>query len=318
VFLAKLFAWQRRRARAHGIADPHAGAITFVQRFDSLLNLNCHAHAVLPDGVFAAGPDGAVQFHPLPPPWEDDVARVLGQVARAIHRLVERHLAQRGDAEPLDLLAAEQAQAITALPWPDRPPPPKPTSRRSAFLDGYSLHADRFIDANDREDLEQLCRYGTRSPIANARLSCDPTGRVILSLKRLPQASLARRSHRTHVHPDRFPPPLGDPDPTTAPSSHSLPRGFAPHHHLRAAIVHAAAADQPHPAPRRRLPWADLLKRVFAVDVLVCDTCGGSMRILAVLPAGEASRAILEHLGLPTKPPPCTRAPPGRRLTAPD
>jgi hypothetical protein len=89
---------------------------------------------------------------------------------------------------------------------------------------------------------------------------------------------------------------------------------FAPHHHLRAAIVHTAAADPAHPAPRRRLPWADLLKRVFAVDVLVCDTCGGSMRILAVLPAGEASRAILEHLGLPTESPPRTRAPPGRRF----
>jgi hypothetical protein len=91
--------------------------------------------------------------------------------------------------------------------------------------------------------------------------------------------------------------------------------GTAPHHHLRAAIVHAACTDQlqPHPAPRRWLNWADLLKRVFAVDVLVCDTCGGSMRILAVLPAGEASRAILELLGLPTEPPLRMRAPLGRQ-----
>lgn len=43
-------------------------------------------------------------------------------------------------------------------------------------------------------------------------------------------------------------------------------------------------------------------------------TCGDSMRILAVLPAGEASRAILEHLGLSTQPSPHTRAPPGRRF----
>jgi hypothetical protein len=93
---------------------------------------------------------------------------LLGQIARAIYRLIERHLAQRGDDEPLDLLAAEQAQAITALPWPDRAPPPKPTSHRSAFLDGYSLYADRLIDANDREGLERVCRYGTRSPIASA------------------------------------------------------------------------------------------------------------------------------------------------------
>ena len=92
-----------------------------------------------------------------------------------------------------------------------------------------------------------------------------------------------------------------------------MPHGvFAPHHHLRATSVHTTAAEQPHPAPRRRLPWADLLKRVFAVDVLVCDTCGGSMRILAVLPAGEASRTILEHLGLPTRPPSRALAPPCR------
>jgi hypothetical protein len=65
-------------------------------------------------------------------------------------------------------------------------------------------------------------------------------------------------------------------------------------------------------APRRWLNWADLLKRVFAIDVLICDTCGGSMRILAVLPEGEASRTILEHLGLPPRPPSRAHAPPGR------
>ena len=47
----------------------------------------------------------------------------------------------------------------------------------------------------------------------------------------------------------------------------------------------------------RRLPWADLPKRVFATDVLVCDTCGSNMRTFAILPAGEASHAIVEHLG---------------------
>jgi len=31
----------------------------------------------------------------------------------------------------------------------------------------------------------------------------------------------------------------------------------------------------------RRLPWADLLRRTFAVDVLRCDRCGGPRRVLA-------------------------------------
>jgi hypothetical protein len=85
---------------------------------------------------------------------------------------------------------------------------------------------------------------------------------------------------------------------------------FAPHHHLRPAIVLAgataaiAAAEPTRPASRRRLDWASLLKRVFATDVLVCDTCGGAMHILAILPKGDASRSLLAHLGLPTEPPP--------------
>jgi hypothetical protein len=61
---------------------------------------------------------------------------------------------------------------------------PKSTGRRSAFLDGYSLHADRLVDAGDRDGLERLCRYGARSPVANSRLSLDSSGGVVLSFKR--------------------------------------------------------------------------------------------------------------------------------------
>ena len=34
---------------------------------------------------------------------------------------------------------------------------------------------------------------------------------------------------------------------------------------------------------RRRLGWAALLARVFAVDVMLCTTCGGRLRLVAVL-----------------------------------
>ena len=35
--------------------------------------------------------------------------------------------------------------------------------------------------------------------------------------------------------------------------------------------------------PLRRYAWADLLRRVFAVDVLECPDCGGRMRLLAAI-----------------------------------
>ena len=59
----------------------------------------------------------------------------------------------------------------------------------------------------------------------------------------------------------------------------------------------------------RRYPWADLLRRVFAVEVLECPDCGGRMRILAAILPPEATCAILECLGLPSRTPPAALSP---------
>jgi hypothetical protein len=45
------------------------------------------------------------------------------------------------------------------------------------------------------------------------------------------------------------------------------------------------------PIPRR-LPWADLLKRVFGVDALRCQ-CGKSMRLLAAITDLAVARRVL-------------------------
>ena len=45
-------------------------------------------------------------------------------------------------------------------------------------MDGFSLHAARTVEADDREGLERLCRYGLRSPLSLERLSVDSEGRV--------------------------------------------------------------------------------------------------------------------------------------------
>ena len=64
--------------------------------------------------------------------------------------------------------------------------------------------------------------------------------------------------------------------------------------------------------PRQRLTWAELLKRVFAIDVLTCPHCGGPRKLVALINDGLVVRKILEHLGLPTEPPALApaRAPP--------
>ena len=53
IFVEAIFVSYRKRARAHGLAGTECGAVTFVQRFGSSLNLNVHFHVVVLDGVFA-------------------------------------------------------------------------------------------------------------------------------------------------------------------------------------------------------------------------------------------------------------------------
>ena len=51
----------------------------------------------------------------------------------------------------------------------------------------------------------------------------------------------------------------------------------------------------------RGIKWAELLKRVFLTDVLLCRLCGGERRIIAQIDEGPVARKILAHLGLPTR-----------------
>jgi hypothetical protein len=80
---------------------------------------------------------------------------------------------------------------------------------------------------------------------------------------------------------------------------------------LRATGARSERNDPPVPAGRgaqpstpRRLSWAELMQRVFAIDVLRCPRCGGRMRVLAAIHDPQAVRAILECLGLASRPPP--------------
>jgi hypothetical protein len=54
---------------------------------------------------------------------------------------------------------------------------------------------------------------------------------------------------------------------------------------------------------KTKATWAELLKRVFEIDVLTCPWCGGKRRLIALITDGAVVRRILEHLGLPTAAP---------------
>jgi len=64
-----------------------------------------------------------------------------------------------------------------------------------------------------------------------------------------------------------------------------------------------------HPPTHRSRyrPWPELLKRTFAIDVEKCPSCGGRLKLRALVTRPASVERYLRYLGEPTAPPP--RAP---------
>jgi putative transposase len=99
---------------------------------------------------------------------------------------------------------------------------------------------------------------------------------------------------------------------------------FAAHASLRAKIVPSARGAQKKKAQRGQgaeatpryvaMTGAQRLKRVFLIDVTVCEHCGGAVKIIACIEDKVTVRKILAHVERAASPPgqlPPARGPPG-------
>ena len=50
------------------------------------------------------------------------------------------------------------------------------------------------------------------------------------------------------------------------------------------------------------------MARVFEVDVLRCDQCGGRRKVVAFIPEGTQAQELLERLGIDSTAPPLAKA----------
>ena len=169
-----------------------------------------------------------------------------------------------------------------------------------ADIDGFSLHAAVRCGADDRQSLEQLCRYITRPALANERVQTNAAGQVVLKLK------TPWRDGTTHLvmSPLEFMQRLAALVPRPRLHLIRFHGVLAPNAKLRALVVPqelepAAQAAPPaeceaicaHHRPVR-LSWARLLKRVFDLDLDLehCPNCGGELKIIAAILRGEPGR----------------------------
>jgi hypothetical protein len=91
---------------------------------------------------------------------------------------------------------------------------------------------------------------------------------------------------------------------------------LAPHAKLRAAIIPQPAQKDSAPVHEHahgnaaRMRWAQLLKRVFDIDLEHCPQCGGALKIIAAIKEPAVIVRILTHLGLHARAPPRSPARP--------
>jgi hypothetical protein len=78
---------------------------------------------------------------------------------------------------------------------------------------------------------------------------------------------------------------------------------FAPNHRLREQVTparrgrrSAETTDEPAPAPHVSMTWAQRLKRVFKIDILTCEHCGGPVKVIASIEDPVVIKKILNHL----------------------
>jgi hypothetical protein len=184
-------------------------------------------------------------------------------------------------------------------------------------FEGFDLHAAITVAADDRAALERLARYVLRPPVAQDRLALTPEGQVLVTLK----AEWADGTTHLLFAPVEFLEKLAALTPRPRINLVIYHGILAPHARARAQAVargpatstieerppaseesgtaapaatpEAAGVSNPGAPPaesRPRVPenprnwaWADLMRRVFDLDVLACPRCGGRMSVIATI-----------------------------------
>ena len=244
--------------------------------------------------------------HRTPRPTPAELARLLHTIGKCVARRLERggFLVRDPEHEHLDVEPAEALdqligasihyriaigpnagkKALTLRTVPARPEPF--ASTLLARQPGFSRHAATRCEANQRDQLEKLCRAITRPAIANQRLSMNERGQVIVRFKQPFRAStrLYRPPRRAGAATQTQPHPL----------FHGV---FAPNGKHRQRIVPRRepepAKPDPSPAP---MTWMQRLKRVFAIDIETCPKCGGTLRVIACIEDPDVIATILGHI----------------------
>jgi hypothetical protein len=336
--IQEVFRYQRLRARrALGLSSTrqsHTGAMVAVQRFGSALNLNIHFHALVLDGVFVVDAFGHPTFVPLTPPSLEDLHRVATRIANAVLALLRRRRIWLDELEEEEDPVAQRSESLAGMAQASiagtlvfgsagakpvrlkdaRQWVPDQVERAGKAL-GFVLDAEVRVSADNRFHRERLCRYLLRPPLAKGRLHETMDGMYAFELKtpwpdgtrviffsgeelvaRLTALVPPPRMHLVHYFGVLAPNarlrkqvvPEAPEDPDQNPCGHS---------------VAYTETRNGRTIRRRWVPWAQLLLKVFSIDVMACPRCDSRMQRIAVIQQPSVIATILDCLSRKEQPP---------------
>ena len=263
---------------ALGAGEVVPGAIVCVQSFGSTAHWHPHLHVLMSDGGYRR--DGTY----LPAPAHDGAVLVEAWRRAVLAWFVAE-----------DWLSEEAAASMLA--WPHS---------------GFTAHVGPEIAGDDRASLLRVARYSARAPVAEGRLRYD-AARAEVELVSDAQGGPYAGVHRMtalafiarwvqHV-PERYETRVRYYGAyATRRRLWWRRRGVEVAGAAGASGAECAPSSEPStagdwPALRaRRRRWAELLRRVFQVEIEVCPDCGGAMRILSFITAAAPVRRILTHV----------------------
>ncbi len=257
------------------VPNAQIGAISFLQNFGATLNLHPHIHLIVSDGVFFTENElQQLEFREVIL-TENDISTTQEHIRKRILRFFSKK----------GLFSREETEKMESY---------KNT--------GFSLDASVKIHSFDREGLERLIRYCARPCFASENLRINgqwiiyrlskPTHKGQTFIQLDPMEFLDRLAafipfpyrHRRHYH-----------------------GAFAPNAPMR-KIVAAYAKNSLRTVPcsmqkavektsRVSFDWAQLIKRIYEIDPLICSKCGDKIKMTRFVIHQAEIHRILTGIG---------------------
>ncbi|MGC9091605.1 MAG: IS91 family transposase [Fervidicoccaceae archaeon] len=245
------------------------GVIAAIQTFGDRINFHPHLHFLVTEG----GADKAGIFH-------------------KISRIDDLRLAELFAREVLSMLVGKE---LLSPEWPER--------LLSWRHTGFSVHS--LVRAKTKLEAEQVGKYMRRPLLSLKRLSLDErTGQVCYQYGKKGE-EVERMDYLEFIA--RVVSHIPDKGQVTI-------RYFGLYANAhRGKVLKASRAAFPLRIVEEELPrlpskgWAEMIRKVYEVDPLLCPHCGGTMKVIAFLTDYAVVDRIINHLKLTfiaSKPPP--------------